>query len=31
MGDEREFDEARTMSRIESFMESLNLTKLVEA
>jgi benzoyl-CoA reductase subunit B len=31
MGDEREFDEARTMSRIESFMESLSLSKLVEA
>jgi benzoyl-CoA reductase subunit B len=28
MGDEREFDEARTMARIESFMESLGMAKL---
>jgi benzoyl-CoA reductase subunit B len=27
MGDEREFDEARTMSRIDSFMETLGLRK----
>jgi benzoyl-CoA reductase subunit B len=29
MGDEREFDEARTMGRIDSFMESLSVPKLV--
>jgi benzoyl-CoA reductase subunit B len=29
MGDEREFDEARTMSRIDSFMETLGLRKIV--
>ena len=28
MGDEREFDEARTMARIDSFMESLDVPKL---
>jgi benzoyl-CoA reductase subunit B len=28
MGDEREFDEARTMARIDSFMESLSVPKL---
>lgn len=28
MGDEREFDEARTMARIDSFMESLDIPKL---
>lgn len=28
MGDEREFDEARTMTRIDTFMETLNLKKL---
>jgi hypothetical protein len=28
MGDEREFDEARTMARIDSFMESLAIPKL---
>ncbi|MCK4457852.1 MAG: 2-hydroxyacyl-CoA dehydratase, partial [Thermoplasmata archaeon] len=27
MGDEREFDEARTVARIDAFMESLDLTK----
>jgi len=27
MGDEREFDEARTMSRIDTFMETLGLTR----
>lgn len=30
MGDEREFDEARTMARIDTFMETLNLKKLDE-
>jgi benzoyl-CoA reductase subunit B len=28
MGDEREFDEARTMARMDSFMESLSVPKL---
>lgn len=28
MGDEREFDEVSTMSRIDTFMESMNLKKL---
>jgi benzoyl-CoA reductase subunit B len=28
MGDEREFDEARTMTRIDTFMETLGLNKL---
>lgn len=28
MGDEREFDEARTMARIDTFMESLDVPKL---
>ena len=28
MGDEREFDEARTRSRIDSFMETLGLKKV---
>jgi benzoyl-CoA reductase subunit B len=28
MGDEREFDEARTMSRIDAFMETLDLKKV---
>jgi benzoyl-CoA reductase subunit B len=28
MGDEREFDEVRTKSRVDSFMEQLNLRKL---
>jgi len=28
MGDEREFDEARTMARMDSFMESLDIPKL---
>jgi len=27
MGDEREFDEARTIARIDAFMETLNLTR----
>lgn len=30
MGDEREFDETRTMSRIDTFMETLGLKKLEE-
>jgi len=29
MGDEREFDEVATMSRIDTFMESLGIRKLV--
>jgi benzoyl-CoA reductase/2-hydroxyglutaryl-CoA dehydratase subunit BcrC/BadD/HgdB len=28
MGDEREFDEARTMARIDAFMETLGLSKV---
>ncbi len=28
MGDEREFDEAQTVKRIDAFMESLNLTRI---
>jgi len=28
MGDEREFDETRTMARIDSFMETLDLKKI---
>jgi benzoyl-CoA reductase subunit B len=28
MGDEREFDEARTVARIDTFMESLDIPKL---
>jgi benzoyl-CoA reductase subunit B len=28
MGDEREFDEARTMGRIDTFMETLGLTQI---
>jgi benzoyl-CoA reductase subunit B len=28
MGDEREFDEARTVARIDSFMESLDVKRL---
>ena len=28
MGDEREFDEARTMARIDAFMETLSLNKI---
>jgi benzoyl-CoA reductase/2-hydroxyglutaryl-CoA dehydratase subunit BcrC/BadD/HgdB len=27
MGDEREFDEAQTMTRIDAFMESLDFEK----
>ena len=27
MGDEREFDEARTMTRIDAFMETLGVKK----
>lgn len=30
MGDEREFDEARTIARIDAFMESLGMSKLKE-
>jgi len=30
MGDEREFDESRTMARIDAFMESLELERLEE-
>ncbi|MBI4713111.1 MAG: benzoyl-CoA reductase, bzd-type, subunit O [Planctomycetes bacterium] len=30
MGDEREFDETRTMARIDTFMETLGLKKLAE-
>jgi benzoyl-CoA reductase subunit B len=30
MGDEREFDESRTMARIDAFMESLGLERLEE-
>jgi benzoyl-CoA reductase subunit B len=31
MGDDREFDEARTMSRMDSFMETLGLAKIAQA
>jgi len=31
MGDEREFDEGRTMSRVDSFMETLDLRKIAAA
>ena len=30
MGDEREFDLTRTMTRIDAFMESLGMKKLVD-
>ncbi len=30
MGDEREFDEARTMARIDSYMETLGLDQIAE-
>jgi benzoyl-CoA reductase subunit B len=30
MGDEREFDEAQTITRIDAFMESLSFEKLKE-
>jgi benzoyl-CoA reductase subunit B len=28
MGDDREFDEARTMARIDAFMETLGMTMI---
>ena len=28
MGDEREFDEARTMQRVDAFMETLDIKRI---